>query len=116
MFTRINFVQVLIAAVVLGIATFIGALLCVLPGLAVIFLTFFTNHFIVAKGESASQAIGSSFRLVSANLGKCAQLALLGFLCALAGLLACCLGFFVSVPVVSIISEERRDGNREGGK
>lgn len=102
MFSRIDFVQVLIASVLLSIATTIGLVLCLLPGLVVLFLTCFTTYFIVGNGEDAITAIKSSVSLVSSNIGNVLLLAVLGFLCFVVGLLACCVGVIVAAPVVGV--------------
>lgn len=101
-FTRINFGQVLIAAIVIGIGSTIGTMLCFLPGIAVVFLTWFTNYFIVAKGEDAISAIRSSISFVSSNAGSMLLLALLSILAMIAGGLACGVGVLVAYPVVTV--------------
>lgn len=102
MFTRINFGQVLIAAILLSIAMTIGLVLCVLPGLVVAVLTFMTNYFIVGKQQDAITAIKSSVSLVTSNFGSLVVLFLLSVLCMFAGLLACCVGIVVAAPVVGV--------------
>ncbi|MDN5892551.1 MAG: hypothetical protein L0H93_00880 [Nocardioides sp.] len=102
MFSRINFGQVLIASILLSVAFTIGFVLCILPGIAVLFLTFLTNYFIVGKGQDAITAIKSSVSLVASNFGALVLFALVSFGCMLLGLLACCVGIVVAVPVVSV--------------
>jgi uncharacterized membrane protein len=99
MFSRVDFLQVFIAAVLLGIATTIGLFLCILPGLVIMFLTWFTNYFIVGKGQSAITAIKSSVALVKDNFGAMLLLAVLAFLVTIGGLLACCIGLLVAYPI-----------------
>ncbi|KRF16494.1 hypothetical protein ASG90_09350 [Nocardioides sp. Soil797] len=101
-FSRINFGQVIIAAVVLGIATTIGMLLCFLPGLVVVFLTYFTNYFIIGKGQDAFTAIKSSFTLTTSTLGPVLLLMLLSVLVVIGGVIACCVGILVAYPVVVV--------------
>ena len=67
MFQGIDFVQVLIASLILAVATIVGLVLCILPGLAVMFLTAFTLHFIVDKQMPAIEAIKASVSFVMAN-------------------------------------------------
>ncbi|MDT0200447.1 hypothetical protein [Nocardioides sp. AE5] len=102
MFSRFDMVQVVIAAVVLSIAITVGILLCFLPGLLVLFFTFFTNYFIVGKGQDAITAIKSSVSLVSDNFGAVLLLAVLAFLCMIGGIIACCIGILVAYPVVTL--------------
>lgn len=103
-FGRVNFGQVIIAAILLGIGTTIGLMLCFLPGLVLLFLSYFTNFFIVGKGQSAITAIKSSFSLTSSHIGPLLLLSLLCALVVLAGVLACCVGLLVAYPVVMVAS------------
>lgn len=101
-FSRINVAQVVIAGILIGVATTIGIMLCVLPGLAVAVLTLFANYFIVGKDQDAISAIRSSISLISANFGKVLLFVLLAAACLLAGVLACCVGMLVAYPVVTV--------------
>lgn len=100
MFERWDKVQVIIAALVLNVAISIGLVLCVLPGLVIIFLTWFTTFFIVGAGLGAFDAIAASFRFTTANFGNLIVLALLNVLVMIAGIIACLVGLFVAYPVV----------------
>ena len=102
MFERWDKIQVLVATLVISVLTTIGFVLCVLPGFVVIFLTWFATYFIVDRGEDAVTAIKSSFSFASKHVGPLLLLALLSFLCFLAGALACLVGLLVAYPVVSI--------------
>ncbi len=61
--------QVVIAALIIAVATAIGSFLCYLPGLIVGFLTMFTILFVVDKQMKAVDAIKASIKLVTDNLG-----------------------------------------------
>ena len=54
MFSNVNWVQVVLASILVSIATFIGLVLCILPGIAVLFLTSFTLFFVVDKNLARS--------------------------------------------------------------
>ncbi|HET6563078.1 MAG TPA: hypothetical protein VFG72_14485 [Marmoricola sp.] len=96
----IDWGQVIIASLIIGAMTFVGILLCILPGIAVLFFTSYTLYFIIDRGEDAVTAIKSSFTMVKNNLG----VLLLFFLASLAawvvGLCACVVGLLVAIPVV----------------
>lgn len=102
MFSRFDFVQVIVAGIILSIATSIGLLLCFLPGIAIAFLTSFTNYFIIGKGQDAITAIKSSVNLVVSHVGAVILFALLAFVCMLGGALACLVGMLVAFPVVLV--------------
>jgi uncharacterized membrane protein len=94
--------NVLGAAALLGVATFVGTLLCILPGIVVQFLTAFTMFFVVDKDQGAVEAIGSSVRFMASRWGDTLLFVILGFVTILVGVIACLVGVFVAAPVVVI--------------
>jgi uncharacterized membrane protein len=54
-------------AIVYFLASFVGILLCVLPGLIVIFLFQFSPFYALDKGQGIGEAFGNSYRAVVAN-------------------------------------------------
>lgn len=93
--------QVVVLALVTGIATTIGFLLLILPGLVVLFFTAFSTYFLMDRPDlDAIGAIKASVTLVKDNVGS----VLLWFLTCLglviAGTLACLVGLVVALPVV----------------
>ena len=94
--------QVVIAAVLIGILTFIGTFLCYFPALIVGYLTQFTIPFIVDKNMSATDAIRASFRLCVDNLGATILWYLLAIVCFIVGAILCLVGLLVAAPVVLI--------------
>lgn len=57
----------LIVAIVYGIATFAGLILCFLPGIIVIFLFQFAPLYALDKGQGVGEAFGNSYRAVTSN-------------------------------------------------
>lgn len=99
-FGKINIVNVIIASVIVGILTAIGFVLLIVPGIIVIFLTYFTTYFVVDDSElSPVQAIRDSVSLVTSNIGDSLLLALLNILVIAVGVIALCVGLFVAYPV-----------------
>jgi hypothetical protein len=99
-FGKINFVNVIVLSLIVGAATVVGLFLCVLPGLAVMFLTYLSTYALVdGDGQSPIDAIKTSVRLISANLAESFLLALLNVLVIIAGVIARCVGLFVALPV-----------------
>jgi uncharacterized membrane protein len=94
--------QVAIAAVLIGVATAIGSFLCYVPGLIVGFLMMFTLLFIVDKQMQAIDAIKASFKLVTDNLGQTIVWALLAIVVYVVGLVVCCVGLLVAIPIILI--------------
>jgi len=102
MFERWDKLQVLVVALIVSVLTTIGFVLCVLPAFVVIFLTWFAMYFVVERGQDAVTAIKSSFSFTSSHVGPLLLLALLSFLCFVAGALACLVGLLVAYPVVTV--------------
>ena len=94
--------QVAIAALIIAAATFVGTLLCDLPGLIVGFLTGYTLLFIVDKQMTAVDAIKASVSFVWSNLGNTLLFWILGLLALAVGAIICFVGLLVAAPVVLI--------------
>lgn len=94
--------QVALGAVLIGFATFIGILLCVIPGLLVGFFTQFFVHYVLDRGLPAIEAIKASVRLVMDNLAVMVVFFLASYLAYSVGGLVCGLGILVAMPVVVI--------------
>jgi uncharacterized membrane protein len=97
-----NMGQVILAAIILSVAAAIGFLLCIIPGVIVIFFSQFTNHFILDKGMPATDAIRASFALVNKNLGSTIGLYVGSIIAFLVGAILCGVGLLVAIPVVII--------------
>lgn len=102
MFSGFDFVQVVIAALVVAVATMIGFVLCILPGIAVLFLTSFSLYFIIDKGMGAIEAIQASVSFVMGNLGTLIVFFLASLAAYVVGALLCGIGLLVAIPVVVI--------------
>jgi uncharacterized membrane protein len=104
-FGRLNFVNVLIAALLVSVVVTIGFILLVIPGLVALFLTYFTTLFVVDDdAESPVKAITDSVKLIGANVGDSLLLALLSVLVLIAGAIALLVGLFVAYPVTAVAS------------
>ena len=97
-----NFGQYLLAALLMGVGTAVGFMLCVIPGIIVFFLGVFFPYFIIDKGMGAIDAIKASIDLVRNNVGQVVILVLLTYVANFIGQLLCGVGLLASVPVVAI--------------
>jgi uncharacterized membrane protein len=104
-FGKVNFVNVIIAGLIVGVATAIGFLLLFIPGIVVAFLAYFTTFFVVDDdATSPVEAITDSVKLVSSNVGDSLLLALLNVLILIAGGIALLVGLIVAYPLVALAS------------
>ncbi len=101
-FNGINWGQVILASIITGVMTFIGLILCILPGLAVLFFTSYTLYFVIDRDLSAVDAIKASFNMVKANVGTLLLFWLATVAAQIVGLCACLVGLLVAIPVVVI--------------
>ena len=98
-FGKVNIVQLIIAGVLVGIATTIGFVLLVIPGLIVMFLTYLTTYAVVDDDTSAIDGIKRSVKLTTDNVGDALLLLLLNVLVVIAGAIALCVGLVVAIPI-----------------
>ncbi|WP_244931396.1 hypothetical protein [Nocardioides sp. W7] len=95
--------EVVIASLLTGVATFIGLILCVLPGLAVMFFTSFTLYFLMDREElGAIDAIRASFDFTWNNASNVIVWFLVSLATWFVGALLCGVGLIAAVPVVLI--------------
>jgi uncharacterized membrane protein len=94
--------QVVIAALIIAAATFVGTFLCFVPGLIVGFFTQFTLLFVVDKHLEAVEAIKASVKLVVDNLGNTILFYLLALVVLAVGAILCGVGLLVAAPVALI--------------
>lgn len=94
-----NVLNVLLAALIVGILSGIGFFLCVLPGLAMLLFSAFVYYVALDQGVDAITAIRTSFSLVAKNFGQVflLLLALVGI--NILGAIPCGLGLFVTIPL-----------------
>ena len=97
-----NIAQVLVASLVVGVLSSIGYLLCIIPGVIVMFLTWYTLTFVLDQNQDAMTAIKSSFNLTSQNVGPLLLLALACVGLTIVGALLCLIGLLVTGPVTLI--------------
>lgn len=91
-----------ITYILIGIGTFIGLLLCVIPGLLFAFFAQYAIYFVLDKNLSPVDAIKASFAFVRANAGTLLGFYLVCLLTIFVGYLLCGVGLLVAYPVVAI--------------
>jgi uncharacterized membrane protein len=94
--------QVLLAALIVAVATAIGTILCYIPGIIVGFLLNWTMFYVVDKNMGAVDAIKASVKFVTDHLGDTILFYLLGLVVLIIGAILCLVGLLVAAPVVLI--------------
>ena len=93
------FVPALVASLVIGLFTFAGTLLCIIPGLVVMAMYKFTYLFIVDKRLDFWPAMQASHNVVRNDYFGFTMFLLLMCLVNVLGALCCIVGLLVSIPV-----------------
>ena len=93
---------VVTTSLVIAAGTFLGSLLCYLPGLAVAFLTQWSLYFVVDRGLGPSAAIRASVDLVRTRLTESLVWFVVAGLVVAAGAALCGVGLLVALPVVML--------------
>lgn len=94
--------QVITAALIVAVATFIGTILCYLPGLVAAFLLNWTMFFVVDKGLAPMDAAKASINFATSHLAETLVFYLLGIVAFIVGAILCGVGLLVAAPVVLI--------------
>ena len=95
-----NVGKYIITAIVVGILTAVGIVLCILPGLAAAFFLAFAATHALDKGADVGSCLSWSFDAVKRNVGPVIILVLLGFA---ATIISAVLGGLTSVIVSAVI-------------
>jgi len=93
------FVPTLVASLLIGLFTFAGTLLCIIPGLVVAAMYKFTYLFIVDKRMDFWPAMQASHAVVKNDYFGFTMFLILAFLVNLLGLLCCFVGLLVTIPL-----------------
>ncbi|MEU0497734.1 hypothetical protein [Mycobacterium sp. NPDC006124] len=94
-----NVGSVLIASLIVGIASSIGSFLCIIPGLLVSIFTLFTTVSIVERGLSPVDGIKASVGIAKNNFVQVLLTWLIALVMIVVGALVCFIGLLVAAPV-----------------
>lgn len=95
--------EVIVASLLISIATFVGLILCVIPGLLVAFFTSFTLYFLMDRADlGAIDAIKASFQFTKNHAGNVIVWFLLCLATYIVGFLLCGVGLIAAIPVILI--------------
>ena len=91
---------VVATAAIVAAATFVGSLLCYVPGLIVGFVTMFAMFYVVDKDMAPMDAIKASISLTTSRRGDTILFYVLGIVVIIVGAILCLVGLLAAVPVV----------------
>jgi uncharacterized protein DUF4339 len=96
------FVPLMLAKIVVGLLTGLGMVLCILPGIYLGVAWVFALPLVIDKKMDFWPAMELSRKVVSKHWWVMFGFLLVSILVALAGLLACCVGVFVSMAIIGV--------------
>ncbi|MFL0580519.1 hypothetical protein [Dietzia sp. 179-F 9C3 NHS] len=99
-----NFGWFVVAAILVGIAVFVGLFALLIGALVVSFFLYWTDLFVIDRNMTATDAMKSSFNAIKSDGGNLLALAALNVLIVIAGALALFVGLFVAIPVATLAS------------
>jgi uncharacterized membrane protein len=94
--------ELLLAAAIYGAATFLGHVLCIVPGLIVSGLLMFTIPLVVIARQPAMAAIGQSWNALKSQWLTAAVFHFALALVSGSGMLLCCVGVLFTAPLYSL--------------
>ncbi len=94
--------HLLAGAIFYGAATFLGSLLCVIPGFIASGLLMFTIPLIVIARRPATEAVAESWRILSPQWLTATVFHFVLSLLSLSGVLLCCVGILLTGPLYSL--------------
>ncbi len=92
-----------LAALLVALGTWIGTLLCIIPGLIFGFLAQFAIAFVVDRSQSPVDAVKSSIATARSNVGGAMLSWLVQYAIVLVGELLCGVGLLVALPIAMLI-------------
>ena len=101
-FAYVSHSNVIVAGLLVSVATFIGTLLCYLPGIVVGFLLMFTMFFVVDKNLAPIDALKASVQFTTSHLGDTVLFYVLAAVCIIIGAILCGVGLLAAIPVVLV--------------
>jgi uncharacterized membrane protein len=98
-----NFGSVIVAALLVGIGTVVGSIICILPGLIFAFFAAYTIPYVVDRSLSPVDALKASFGTIKQNFGSALLAILVVIAVGMVGNAVVCVGGLISVPVSLLI-------------
>jgi uncharacterized membrane protein len=98
-----NLGKAILAALLVAIGTWIGLILCIIPGIVFGFLAMFTIAFVVDRSLSPVESIKASIATVRSNVGGTLLSWLVQIAAILIGEFLCLVGLLVGIPIAALI-------------
>lgn len=97
-----NLGPVIVTSLLVGVGTFIGTLLCIIPGIIFGFLSMYSLFFVIDRNLSPVDAIKASIDMTRNNLGPAILWYLLAYVVILVGTILCYVGLLAAIPIALV--------------
>jgi uncharacterized membrane protein len=94
--------QVLVAAILVSVATAVGVIACYVGSIVVAFLLQYTLYFVVDQKMSAVEAMRASVKFTTSHLSETIVFYLLTIVVGIVGAILCGIGLLAAIPVILI--------------
>lgn len=94
-----KYFQLVLFSFLLALVGQIGLLLCIIPGLVVYAAMLPAGLLILDRGMLATEAMSTSWKAMAPSIGAGIGIVIVCFLCAVAGVILCCIGVLFLGPV-----------------
>jgi uncharacterized membrane protein len=91
-----------LTVILVGLGTFVGMILCVIPGILWLIFTAYAPIIALEKGVGPGDAIRQSFDWVKDNFGTVFLILLVAYLVYYIGVVLCCIGVLATGPIALI--------------
>ncbi len=99
-----NVGAIILAGLLIGVLSTLGFVLLIIPGIVVVFFTWWTFDFVIDRSEDPISALKSSGKAIASNVGTILVLALALVALNVVGALLLLVGLLVTVPVSVLAS------------
>ena len=97
------FLPVMLTSIVFGLATFIGFLLLIAPGVLLLLYFWPYHYFIVDKQAGMVDSFSRGYEIAKLNVGTSFVMGLVSFGIMILGFIALCVGVLFAAPLVAVI-------------
>ena len=88
--------------IVVGLVVGVGFVLLIIPGIVLLYLTWYALTFAIDRNDGFGAAFSNTFRLTTQHFGKLFPLAIVCALLNVVGAVLCLVGLLVTIPVTLI--------------
>jgi uncharacterized membrane protein len=98
-----HFANFVVCQILVALSIFIGTILCIIPGIIAAVVFAFAPFYVLDQGQSATEAMRSSYEIVRANLSAVIVVLIVAYIVWAIGAIVCLVGALVAGPVALVM-------------